>query len=88
MPAAARFAQVQSIVQQRCVPCHAPTPTFNGFNTAPNGVFLDTPDHLLAHSAQMQTQLATRVMPVGNLTQMTELERATVLGWLADGAPH
>jgi uncharacterized membrane protein len=88
MPAAARFAQVQGIVQQRCVPCHAPAPTFSGFSAAPNGVFLDTPDHLLAHTAQMQTQLATRVMPVGNLTQMTELERATVLGWLADGAPH
>jgi uncharacterized membrane protein len=85
---AARFARVQGIIQQRCVPCHAAKPTFNGFSAAPNGVLLDTPDHLLAHTTQMQTQLATRVMPIGNLTQMTDVERATVLAWLSDGAPH
>ncbi len=36
----------------------------------------------------MQTQLRTKVMPIGNLTQMTDAERATVLAWLGDGAPH
>jgi len=27
-------------------------------------------------------------MPLGNLTQMTEDERAEVIAWLSDGAPH
>jgi len=85
---AARFAEVQAILQQRCVACHAPQPTFAGFTAAPKGVLLDTPGHILAHAVSMQTQLATRVMPVGNLTQMTDTERAEVLAWLADGAPH
>ncbi len=83
-----RFAGIQSIVQQRCVPCHAPTPTLAGFTAAPNGVLLDTPEHILVRTVQMQTQLSTRVMPIGNLTQMTEPERAQVLAWLIDGAPH
>ena len=85
---AVRFAEVQSILQQRCVVCHAPQPTFAGFTAPPKGVLLDTPEHILAHTVSMQTQLATRVMPVGNLTQMTDTERAEVLAWLADGAPH
>jgi len=84
----ARFAEVQTILQQRCVACHAPQPTFAGFTAPPKGVLLDTPEHILAHTVSMQTQLATRVMPVGNLTQMTDTERAEVLAWLADGAPH
>jgi len=84
----ARFAEVQTILQQRCVACHAPQPTFAGFTAPPKGVLLDTPEHILAHAVSMQTQLATRVMPVGNLTQMTDTERAEVLAWLADGAPH
>jgi uncharacterized membrane protein len=85
---AQQFADVQSIIQQRCVPCHQPSPNFAGFSAAPKGVLLDTPEHILANTAQMQTQLSTRVMPIGNLTQMTDAERATVLAWLGDGAPH
>jgi uncharacterized membrane protein len=86
--APARFAKVQAILQQRCVACHALQPSFAGFSAPPKGVMLDTPEHILTHTAAMQTQLATRVMPVGNLTQMTEAERSEVLQWLGDGAPH
>jgi uncharacterized membrane protein len=84
----ARFANIQSIAQQRCVPCHSASPTLAGFNTAPNGVLLDTPERLLAHTVQMQTQLSTGVMPIGNLTHMTDEERREMIGWLIDGAPH
>ena len=87
-PAAERFAKVEIILQQRCVTCHAPQPTFAGFPAPPKGVLLDTPEHILKHTVAMQTQLATRVMPVGNLTQMTDAEREEVLAWLTDGAPH
>jgi uncharacterized membrane protein len=83
-----RFARVQSIVEARCVACHAAKPTFAGFTEAPKGVLLDTPEHILAHTPAMQVQLSTRVMPIANITQMTDSERAEVLAWLADGAPH
>ena len=85
--AAQRFGEVQGIINQRCVTCHAPHPTFAGFPAPPKGVMLDTPEHILANTVAMQTQLATRVMPIGNLTQMTDAERETVLAWLRDGAP-
>jgi len=88
LPPAQRFAEVQAIVNQRCVPCHAAQPTFAGFPSAPKGVQLDSPAAILAQSTQMQVQLRTKVMPIGNLTQMTDAERATVLAWLADGAPR
>ena len=84
---AQRFVEVQGIINQRCVTCHAPHPTFAGFPAPPKGVMLDTPEHILANTVAMQTQLATRVMPIGNLTQMTDAERETVLAWLRDGAP-
>jgi uncharacterized membrane protein len=85
---AQRFAEVQGIINQRCVTCHAPRPTFAGFPAPPKGVMLDTPEHILANTIAMQTQLATRVMPIGNLTQMTDAEREMVLAWLRDGAPR
>jgi uncharacterized membrane protein len=36
----------------------------------------------------MQTQLSTGVMPIGNLTRMTDTERTQMIAWLIDGAPH
>jgi len=85
---AAQFAAVQQIVAQRCVPCHAAQPTQPGFSAAPNGVLLDTPAALLAHAAVIAPQVETRVMPIGNLTGMTEPEREQLLDWIRRGTPH
>lgn len=87
-PAVVDAAVVGAIVAQRCVPCHATRPTQAGFNAAPNGVVLETLDELRAHLPQVQQQLALRTMPLGNLTQMTDEERATVLLWIGHGALH
>ncbi|HEY2675951.1 MAG TPA: urate hydroxylase PuuD [Steroidobacteraceae bacterium] len=87
MPAA-RFAAVQRIVAERCVPCHAGTPTQPGFSAAPKGLMLDTPAAILAHAAAIESQVQTRAMPIGNLTGMTDRERDQLLDWVRDGAPH
>jgi uncharacterized membrane protein len=79
-------ARVQLIVEQRCVPCHAASPTEPGFNAAPNGIVLQSIDQVLAHLPQVQQQLAMRTMPLGNLTGMTDEERATLLMWIGHGA--
>ncbi len=84
----ARFATVQSIVAQRCAPCHAAVPTQAGFQVAPKGVLLDTPAGILSHTALMAPQLESRAMPIGNLTGMTEDERAQLLDWIRHGSPH
>ncbi|HWW79592.1 MAG TPA: urate hydroxylase PuuD [Steroidobacteraceae bacterium] len=80
-------AQVQSIVEKRCVPCHSTHPSSQfGFNAPPNGVVLETLDQLRAHLPEVQKQVSLRTMPLGNLTGMTDTERATVLMWIGHGA--
>jgi uncharacterized membrane protein len=82
------FARIQAIVAQRCTPCHSGNPTQPGFTTAPNGLRLDTPASILMHTAQMRQQIATRAMPLGNITGITEDERAEMLAWIDRDAPH
>jgi xanthine dehydrogenase large subunit len=77
---------VSAIVEQRCVPCHATHPAQVGFNAAPNGVVLETLAQLRAHLPEVQKQLAMRTMPLGNLTRMTDEERAALLMWIGHGA--
>jgi uncharacterized membrane protein len=82
------FVRIEAIVARRCGGCHSAQPTLAGFSAAPNGVLLDTPEHILARTEQMRQQLATRAMPVGNVTGITEEERAEMLAWIERGAPH
>jgi uncharacterized membrane protein len=77
--------QVQAIVAQRCVPCHSKRPKQLGFNAPPNGVMLETLDELRAHLPEIQKQVALRAMPLGNLTGMTDDERAKLLMWIGHG---
>jgi uncharacterized membrane protein len=79
---AAELARVQGIVERRCAPCHAAHPTQAGFVAAPNGVALETLDELTRHLPQVQQQLDTRAMPLGNLTGMTPEERTLLLHWV------
>ncbi len=84
---AARFAQVRAIIGQRCVACHASHPTQPGFATAPAGVMLDDP-HAIAQNAGRIYQQAVQLkaMPLANLTNMTDAERAQVAAWFEAGA--
>jgi uncharacterized membrane protein len=86
--AAEQFVRVQSIVKQRCVVCHTSVPVQGGVSAPPAGVRLDAPEFILLHTAKMQQQLATRAMPVGNVTGLTDAERAELLAWIQRGAPH
>ncbi len=84
---AAQFARVKAIVDRRCVSCHAAHPTQPGFATAPAGVVFDTPDQVRRQALQIHKQVVElKAMPIGNLTNMTEGERAEVGAWFAAGA--
>lgn len=81
------FSTIQPIVAQRCAVCHAAHPTQAGFATAPQGVMLDTPERIVQASARIQQQaIATHAMPLGNITKMTDRERAVLGQWIAQGA--
>jgi uncharacterized membrane protein len=84
---AARFTQVKSIVDQRCVACHSAHPTQPGFATAPAGVMLDSPELVAQHAARIYQQtVQLKAMPLANLTNMTDAERAQVGAWFEAGA--
>jgi uncharacterized membrane protein len=84
---AIRYAQVQPIVARRCTVCHAANPTQPGLRTAPAGVFLDTPEHVQVNASRIAAQaVTTHAMPLGNVTHMTDAERATLGAWISSGA--
>ncbi len=83
----ATFDQVRAILGQRCVTCHSPSPTFAGITAPPAGVVLITSDGIVQNAQRIyQVVVVTRIMPLGNATQITDYERAVVAAWVADGA--
>ncbi len=81
------FAQVQSIMQQRCMPCHSSHPTDNEWTSAPNGVMFDNPETILNMVDKIKARaIDTQTMPQANKTGMTQEERNTIAAWIAQGA--
>jgi len=78
------IAQVQSIVQARCAPCHSMTPTEPGYPEAPAGIHFDTAAETESQASLIRAfAVQTDTMPPGNATHMTSGERATLARWLA-----
>ncbi len=80
------FATVRKVLDQRCVSCHAKTPTYEGFAEAPKGVMLQTPEQVAQHAIKVAETVASGYMPLGNLTGITDQERAAIAIWFAQGA--
>jgi uncharacterized membrane protein len=82
-----RYAEVAPIVAARCAVCHAAHPTEAGYASAPEGVMLDTPEHIAANAQRIYEQaVQTHAMPLGNATGITVAERATLGRWISAGA--
>jgi uncharacterized membrane protein len=76
-------AQISQIIDSRCVSCHASQPTQPGFVEAPLGIVLESPELILNQAQRIAITVQTKYMPIGNLTGMTDQERATVAQWYA-----
>ena len=75
------IAQVEHIVDQRCVTCHSGV-------SPPKGIRLETPDEITAQATMIeQVAVLTKVMPLGNATHMTDAERELLGRWIRQGAP-
>ena len=73
---------VRSVVEARCASCHSSAPTHPAFAAPPLGIVFDTDEQILADAERIYQQtVVTRVMPIGNLTGMTEDERQVIAGW-------
>jgi uncharacterized membrane protein len=81
------FNRVRSIIAQRCVFCHSPAPTYPGITVPQAGVLLHTPADILLNSQRVYQQVVvTRIMPLGNVTKITDEERAVIAAWIKAGA--
>ncbi|MGC8120993.1 urate hydroxylase PuuD [Marinobacter sp. VGCF2001] len=75
------FAEVEQVIGQHCVSCHAAKPTHPGFNAPPAGVMLDSSDRISQLAPRIREVVASRYMPLGNITGMTDEERALIANW-------
>jgi len=79
---AVAFDDVRTVVHHRCTTCHSAQPTHPAFPAAPGGVVLDTDVQIVAEAQRIHQQtVVTRVMPIGNLTGISEAERDLINRW-------
>lgn len=74
-------ARAVEISMARCASCHAAKPTNAAFPAAPGGVLLETEAELTSNKQRILSAVQTGYMPLGNMTQMTDEERAEMIQW-------
>jgi uncharacterized membrane protein len=80
VPDTVSYAQLQPVIEQRCVMCH-------GAALQSKNVRLDSPEAMKQHAqAVYQQVVVTRIMPMNNATGITEEERALIGQWFKGGA--
>jgi uncharacterized membrane protein len=79
------YSEIEPIIKQRCVPCHSANPT--NWPITPLGVAYDTPIQVktMAQKIKMMS-VDGDTMPPGNLTEITQEERAKIGAWIDAGA--
>ncbi|MGO4330433.1 urate hydroxylase PuuD [Cupriavidus sp. 2TAF22] len=79
------FTKVQEVINSRCIQCHAASPKM--MPSAAKGIKLDTADEIKAHAQLIYQQaVQQKAMPLGNVTQITDDERALLGQWFEAGA--
>jgi len=78
------FAQVQSVIDRRCAPCHSLRPTMPNVSAPPAGIVLDTRAKIEQLAPLIKTvAVDNHLMPPSNATHMTQDERDLLARWLA-----
>jgi uncharacterized membrane protein len=78
--AAPDIASIHTIVVQRCSACHSEHPSLMA--SAPKGAMFDHPEQIEQRAELIYQQVAVlRVMPPGNITQLSDAERNTIARW-------
>lgn len=77
-------AELMPVITARCAGCHARAPSLAGLTAAPLGLVLDSAQQVETQAQRIYlVTVATRTMPLGNLTAMTEGEREMLAQWYA-----
>ncbi|WGI24642.1 urate hydroxylase PuuD [Halomonas alkaliantarctica] len=74
-------AQITGLIEQHCVQCHARNPEHAGFSAPPAGIGFNSWDEILGQKTQIQQVVASRYMPLGNMTNMSDEERDIIAAW-------
>ena len=78
------LSQATAIVNNRCASCHALNPTSDMFTAPPAGVILVSEADVMANADGIYSQsVATKTMPLGNMTGMLPEERLLLGKWYA-----
>jgi uncharacterized membrane protein len=81
------LAQVRPVIEGKCTVCHAAQPSYPGFAAAPKGIALQTDEQMRQHAKTIYEQtVRLKAMPMGNVTQITDAERALIAAWVEQGA--
>ena len=76
------FAEVRNVIDERCTSCHSSAPAHPAVTAPPLGIMFDTDEQIVAEADRIHQQtVVTRVMPIGNLTAMTDEERELIDAW-------
>ena len=75
------LAQIQGIMEDRCVQCHAQDPSHPGFAAPPAGIALDSREQTKLQAQMIKQVVASGYMPLGNITKITDEERAAIAAW-------
>ncbi len=76
-------AEAMEMLNIHCQSCHSATPTSSIFTVAPKGLALDTLSQAKANASLIKAQTVnTKVMPLGNSTQMQDSQRQLLGAWL------
>ncbi len=76
------LSMIRPVIESRCTTCHSQNPTHIAFPAAPSGVMLDTDEQILAEALRIHQQtVVLEAMPIGNLTEISEEERALIDAW-------
>ncbi len=73
---------IRPVIEKRCTVCHARAPTFPGFTSAPGGVALESEAQMENLARRIyDVTVKSKTMPPGNLSAMTNEERALLGRW-------
>jgi len=83
------FAEIQTIINNRCTTCHSSNPTDEVWKVAPSGTKYDTAEQIynLRDKIYLRTVLSKNMPFNNNQTGMTEEERDMINCWINQGAP-
>lgn len=81
-------ADIQAIIQARCLSCHAAQPSDEDFDAPPADLEFSTLEVIRANAPRIMAQaVSSEAMPLGNKTAMTAEERDLLGQWIRAGAP-